>query len=68
MWSKDGIGKRGRKMKRITFRFKDVASHGEWRTQRCTVESVEECKRIYGLDTDPTIYEYEIIEVEDIDH
>ena len=52
-------------MKRITFRFKDTASYGEWRIQRCTVESVEECKRIYGLDTDPTIYEYEIVEIKD---
>lgn len=53
-------------MKEIVFRFKDVASHGKWRTQRCTVKSIEECKRIYGLDIDPTIYEYEIIKVEDI--
>ena len=52
-------------MKKITFRFKDIGSHGAWRTQKCFVESVEECKRIYGLDTDPTIYEYEIIEVKD---
>ena len=53
-------------MKEIVFRFKDVASHGEWRTQKCTVESVEECKRIYGLDTDPTIYEYEIVSVREV--
>ena len=53
-------------MKEIVFRFKDVASRGEWRTQKCTVESVEECKRIYGLDTDPTIYEYEIVSVREV--
>lgn len=54
-------------MKEIVFRFKDKTSHGEWRTGKCFVESVEECIRIFGLDTDPTVYEYEILEVEEID-
>ena len=53
-------------MKEIVFRFNDAASHGEWRTQRCIVKSVEECKRIYGLNTDPTIYEYEIVSVREV--
>jgi hypothetical protein len=47
-------------MKSITFRYRDEMSHWEWKTQHCTVESVEECIRIYGLGTD---CEYEIVEV-----
>lgn len=35
-----------------------------WRTQSCTVSSVEECIRIYGLGND---CEYEILEVENLD-
>ena len=51
-------------MKSITFRYRDEMSHWEWRKQHCTVESVEECIRIYGLGTD---CEYEILEVKDIE-
>ena len=50
-------------MLKITFRYKDALSHWEWRTQKCTVESVEECKRIYGLGID---CEYEIIKIEKV--
>lgn len=53
-------------MKRITFHYRDDLSHGEWRIQQCIVSSVEECKRIYGLGTDPYC-EYEILKVEDVD-
>jgi hypothetical protein len=53
-------------MYEITFKYRDEASNGEWRTQKCYMSSVEECKKVYGLDTDPTIYEYEIIEVKEI--
>ena len=52
-------------MKEITFRFKDAASKGEWRTRHCIVKDEEECRRIYGLDTDPTVYAYEILEVKE---
>lgn len=52
-------------MKRIVFRYKDDWSKGEWKTQECVVESVEECKKIYGLGIDPTC-EYEIISVEEV--
>ena len=38
-------------------------SHYEWRIQHCTVESIEECIRIYGLD-DPDV-DFEIIEIKD---
>ena len=37
-------------MLNIKFRYRDAMSNWEWRTQSCTVSSVEECKRIYGLD------------------
>ena len=50
-------------MKEITFRYADAPSNWEWRTQHCIVESVEECKRIYGLGVDCV---YEILEVKDI--
>ena len=50
-------------MKEITFRYKDELSNWEWRTQHCTVSSVEECIRIYGLGVD---CEYEILEVKEV--
>ena len=53
-------------MYEITFKYRDEASNGEWRTQKCYMSSVEECKKVYALDTDPTVYEYEIIEVKEI--
>lgn len=51
-------------MKKITFKYKDRYSHWEWKIQHCTVESVEECIRIYGLDDSDV--EYEIIEVKEV--
>lgn len=50
-------------MLHIKFRYKDNLSNWEWREQECTVSSVEECKRIYGLGID---CEYEIIEVKEV--
>ena len=52
-------------MLKIKFKYRDEMSKGEWRDQECYVSSVQECKDIYGLDDDPTIYEYEIISVEE---
>lgn len=49
-------------MKRIKFRYADQYSNWEWREQECTVSSVDECIRIYGLGQD---CDYEIISVED---
>jgi len=46
----------------IEFEYCDDGSHGEWRKQRCEVESVEECKKIYGLGTD---CEYRILSVKE---
>lgn len=50
-------------MLRIEFEYADAMSNWEWRKQSCTVSSVEECKRIYGLGVD---YEYRIISVEEV--
>jgi len=52
-------------MLQITFRYRDDYTHGRWQTQTCVVRSVEECKRIYGLGTDPTC-EYEIVNIQKI--
>lgn len=49
-------------MLKIEFRYADAMSNWEWRRQTCTVSSVEECKRIYGLGVD---CEYEIISIEE---
>ena len=51
-------------MKKITFKYKDKFTKGEWRTQWCIVPSIEECIKTYGLGVD---CEYEIISVEDVD-
>ena len=51
-------------MLHITFRYADAMSNWEWRTQSCTVSSVAECIRIYGLGID---CEYEIIEVREVE-
>ena len=48
-------------MLHITFEYADAYSNWEWRRQECTVSSVEECKRIYGLGVD---CDYRIIKVE----
>lgn len=50
-------------MLRIEFQYADAYSNWEWRTQYCTVESVEECIKIYGLGKD---CDYRIISVEKV--
>lgn len=50
------------KLKRIVFEFKDEYTKGEWRRQECIVRSLEECKRIYGLDE----CEHRILEIEEV--
>lgn len=52
------------KLKRIKFRYADELSKWNWREQECIVSSVEECKRIYGLDEDGVMYE--IISIEEV--
>lgn len=51
-------------MLHIRFRYRDELSGWEWREQECTVSSLEECKRIYGLGID---CEFEIISIENVD-
>lgn len=48
-------------MVHIKFRYRDSYSDWEWRNQECTVESVAECIKIYGLDESDV--DYEIVEV-----
>lgn len=50
-------------MVHIEFEYADSLSNWEWRKQECTVSSVEECKRIYGLGID---CEYRILKVEEV--
>ena len=50
-------------MVKIKFEYRDEMSNWEWREQECLVNSVEECKRIYGLGID---CDYRIIEVKEI--
>ena len=49
-------------MLHIKFKYKDQLSHGEWNEQECWMESVAQCKEMYGLGID---CEYEIISVEE---
>ena len=50
-------------MLRIVFEYCDKYLYPKWNRQECTVSSVEECKRIYGLGVD---CEYKIISIEKI--
>lgn len=50
-------------MLRIKFKYCDKWSKGRWLEQECTMRSVEECIKFYGLGVD---CEYEIISVEEI--
>lgn len=50
------------KLFRIKFRYADEYSNWEWRYQQCTMESVDKCIEVYGLDS----CMYEILSVEEI--
>ena len=52
-------------MFKIKFKYRDKYSYPNWNEQECTMSSVEECKRIYGLGVDVDC-EYKIISVEPI--
>lgn len=56
--SKGGIN-----MLHIKFKYADAMSNWQWREQECTVSSVSECIKIYGLGVD---CEYEIISIEEV--
>ena len=52
-------------MLNITFKFKDnYCAPDHWVTRHCTVPSVEECIRIYGLEDSDV--EYRIIEMQEV--
>ena len=51
-------------MVHVVFEYRDeYCKDGKFRKQECTVRSVEECKKIYGLDE----CEYKIISVEEVE-
>jgi hypothetical protein len=50
-------------MVNIEFEYKDRYTNGKWNKQSCTVSSVEECKRIYGLGVD---CEYRFISIKEV--
>lgn len=50
-------------MLRIEFEYKDLYTNGKWNKQECVVDSVKECKEIYGLGID---CEYRITKIEEL--
>lgn len=50
-------------MLHITFEYMDAYTHGKWKKQECYVNSVKECKELYGLGID---CDYRIISIEEI--
>ena len=50
-------------MVHIKFEYADALSNWEWRKQECTVSSVQECIKLYGLGVD---CDYRIISVEEV--
>ena len=50
-------------MVKVEFEYMDNYSHGKWNKQTCVVDSVRECKELYGLGVD---CEYRIINVEEV--
>lgn len=52
-------------MVKVVFEYADEMSNWKWRRQECTVSSVKECRRIYGLYRDEPV-EYRILEVKEV--
>lgn len=50
-------------MLHIKFKYKDEYSNGNWNEQECVVQTMRECKEIYGLGVD---CEYQILEVKEV--
>lgn len=50
-------------MKHITFEYADEMSNWKWRKQSCTVSSINECIKLYGLGVD---CDYRILSVEEV--
>ena len=51
-------------MLKITFEYQDCYNFPNWSKQTCVVSSVQECKKIYGLDMGGV--EYHILSVEEV--
>lgn len=51
-------------MVHVKFEYCDALSNGNWNTQECYVDSVDQCKKIYGLDNGDC--QYRILEVEEV--
>ena len=50
-------------MLHIKFKYADAMSNSQWREQECTVSSIQECIKIYGLGVD---CDYEILSVQEV--
>ena len=50
-------------MLKIKFEYRDEYTNCKWNEQECVVNSIEECKRIYGLGID---CEYQILLVGEV--
>ena len=50
-------------MVKVKFRYRDSMSGWKWRNQECTVDSLNECINIYGLNDSDV--EYEIISIKE---
>lgn len=50
-------------MLHIKFEYADALSNWEWRKQECICESLEQCKKFYGLGVD---CDYRIISIEEV--
>lgn len=51
-------------MLRITFEYRDQYTNGGWSKQSCTMPSIAECIKFYGLGVD---CEYRILDVQEVD-
>lgn len=51
-------------MVKVEFEYRDKCSYPKWNKQTCIMDSVEQCKKVYGLGVD---CEYHIIAVEEIE-
>ena len=50
-------------MKHIKFKYRDAMSKWEWQEQECTLNSLKECIKVYGLGID---CDYEILSIEEV--
>ena len=51
-------------MLHIKFEYRDEYCYPRWNQQECTVRSVEECKKIYGLGVD---CEYRWVSIKEVE-